>query len=151
MGLKRLKGEPSKRKKFVHKKAKVTEPEQLDQTPIAPAPIEDHPTMPASSPIQTKGQFTRLAPNEESPSDHTFDMNAPYGKNIPAIDEGVLSQGLAKQMHLVAEELNLARSIQISAGVPLHESVKIALETLLSVSYHVALISFFFFFSLFFL
>ena len=69
-------------------------------------------------------------------------MNALYEKNIPTIDEGIFSQGLAKRIHHVAEELNPARSTQISAGVPLHESVKIALGTLLSVSYHVALIFF---------
>ena len=66
-------------------------------------------------------------------------MNAPYGKNIPTVDEIVLSQGLTKRMHLVAEELNPARPTQISVGVPLHESVKIALGTLLSVSCHVTL------------
>ena len=41
-------------------------------------------------------------------------------------------------MQHVTEELNPTRSTQISAGVPLHESVKIALGTLLSVSPYVA-------------
>ena len=91
MGLKRLKGEPSKRKKFVHKKAKVTEPEQSDQTPIAPAPIEDQTATPASPPPRAHGQLRRLVPNEESPGDQAFDMNAPYGRNIPTVDESVLS------------------------------------------------------------
>ena len=78
-------------------------------------------------------------PNEESLGDDAFDMNAPYGKNIPVVDESVIPQGLAKRMHLVVEELNSARPTQISAGVPLHESVKIALGTLLIVSCQVTL------------
>ena len=69
-------------------------------------------------------------------------MNAPYGKNIPVVDEGILPQVLAKRMQLVAKELNSARPTQISTGVPLLESVKIALGTLLSVSHHVALFLF---------
>ena len=117
----------------------MTVPEQSDQTPSAPAPVEEQATVPASPPPRAYVQVHRLAPNEESPGDQAFDMNALYGRNIPMVDESVIPQGLAKRMHLVAEELNPARPTQISVGVPLHESVKIALGTLLSVSCHVTL------------
>ena len=39
-----------------------------------------------------------------------------------------------KRMQHVTEELNPARSAQVSAGVPLHDAIKITLETLLGVS-----------------
>ena len=135
MGLKRLGGEPPKKKKSVAKRAKVTEPERSDQNPSAPAPADDQAVAPSSPPSRVRSQVHRLAPNEASPGDEAFDANAPYGKNIPAVDESVLPQVLAKKMHHVAEELNPARSTQVSAGVPVHESVKIALGTLLSVSF----------------
>ena len=51
MGLKRLGGEPPKKKKSVGKKAKVIEPEQSDKTPSAPTPIEDQVDVPASPPL----------------------------------------------------------------------------------------------------
>ena len=90
MGLKRLGGEPPKKKKSVGKKARVMEPEQSDQTPSAPAPLVDQTTVPASPPPRAHGQLPRLGPNEESPDDQAFDMNAPYGRNIPTVDESVL-------------------------------------------------------------
>ena len=135
MGLKRLGGEPPKKKKSVAKRAKVTKPERSDQTLSAPAPADDQAVAPSSPSSRVRSQVHRLAPNEASPGDEAFDANAPYGKNIPAVDESVLPQVLAKKMHHVTEELNPARSTQVSAGVPVHESVKIALGTLLSVSF----------------
>ena len=97
MSLKRLGGEPPKKKKSVAKKARVVEPEQSGQTPSAPAPIEQT-TITASPPPRTQGQVRLSAPNEESPGDQAFDMNAPYRKNIPMVDKSVIPQVLAKRM-----------------------------------------------------
>ena len=90
MGLKRLGGEPAKKKKSVAKKAKVMEPEQSNKTPSTPTPIEDQAVVSASPPPRARSQVRRWAPNEESLGDDAFDMNAPYGKNIPMVDESVI-------------------------------------------------------------
>ena len=92
MGLKRLGVEPVKKKKFVHpKRVRVFEPEEMDQTHVAPTIVETQTKLPPSSPLQAQSQSHRLAPNEDSPGNHTFDINVPYDRNIPTIDESIFS------------------------------------------------------------
>ena len=98
-------------------------------------PSEASPTTPPVAPLPLQAsQPPRLGPNESSLGNNVFDVNAPYDTRIPAINENIFSSGMTKRMQHVAEELNSARSVQISASVPLHEAVKIALETLFGVS-----------------
>ena len=125
-----------KRKSVRHKGARVPNLEQEKQrTPIAPESSEALPMAPPVALLPPNAsQPSRLGPNESSTGDNAFDSNAPYGANIPAVDENIFSSRVVKRIQHIVEELNLARSIQASTRVPLHDAVKIALRTLLGVS-----------------
>ena len=92
MGLKCLGGDRPAKKKSIHpKKARVSEPEQREQTPISSATTEALPTTPPMAPPQTHAQPSHLGANEGSPGDNAFDMKALYGANIPSINESIFS------------------------------------------------------------
>ena len=50
------------------------------------------------------------------------------------MSQGIFAPEALQRLRFVTEELNPARPFQAEAGVPVHESVKITLGTILSVS-----------------
>ena len=61
-------------------------------------------------------------------------MNAPYRAGLATVSREIFSPDALRRLQHVTEELKLARPMQVAAGVPAHEVMKIALGTLLSIS-----------------
>ena len=76
----------------------------------------------------------RPSTSQSSSDDSAFDVNTPYGVNLAIVAQEIFSPDALRRLQHVAEELNPVRPTQAAVGVPVHESVKIALGTLLSVS-----------------
>ena len=64
-------------------------------------------------------------------------MNMPYGASLVTIAQEIFSPDALRRLQHVGKELNTARPTQVAAGVPTHEAAKIALGTLLGVSYKI--------------
>ena len=130
MGLQRLGGDqqpekPTKKRQKTStlvEASPATSPHPTQQGLALPPP----PPMPLSQP--------RPSTSQASPGDYAFDPNAPYGANLATVPQDIFSPEALRRLHHMAEELNSVRPTQATAGVLVHESVKIALGTLLSVS-----------------